>query len=119
MAYSPTTNASGPMQAIRKMVEDCVKEIRHMDRIDYDPEAQRIKALVFDACRKSFLLGFPDETVTTHVTTSPEAVQVSTGTPGPSVTVRLDEVATMKCETCKSLHDPRKTYDHTPMVGRT
>jgi hypothetical protein len=117
MVYSLGSNASGPKQAIAKIVENCVKEIRHMDRIEHDPEAQRIKKLVFDACLNSFYLASPpDDGKTTHVTLAPEDVMSSSVAPHPSVTIPATKPSTEKCESCKSIHDPRKPYDHAPVV---
>lgn len=122
MAYSPATHGCGASRSaalIERIADRVTKSIRHMDVITHDPEAQRIKRLILEACHESLALAIPSaDAATTHVTTDKDiqfrvegvgqvkgAKVVQEAQPAPHFGI---------CAVCSSLHDPRGTYDHAP-----
>jgi hypothetical protein len=119
MAYSPASLACGSnvsaMIEIDRIAVEVTKAIRHMDRIEYDPEGQRIMKLLVPALREAYQLGVPiDDGTTTSVTMEKDIAFKVSGIAEvkPSTTVSLDTPWMGNCEICKVPHDPRRVYDH-------
>jgi hypothetical protein len=110
----------GVQSEIESISEKRAKEIRHADVISHDPEGQRIKSLLSAALWDFYEYLFPqDDGKTTTVTTRRDSPITTHGLHQPAGESQIVEVATPiyvgVCARCKSVHDPRGSYDHAPV----
>ena len=116
MAYSPTGSV-GTAEFLDRIAERVTKDIRHMDVISHDPEAQRIKRLIVAACQESFALALPrDDGMTRHVTSDKDIQFTVKGQEGLKDGKIVQEAMPAHhiavCKICSAVHNPRGTYDH-------
>lgn len=93
------------------------KEIRHMDRIDHDPEGQRILKLVSAALREAYNLSVDEgKTTHTHITTAKDIQFKVEGVTDVKDAKIVQEAmpahSILACTICSKVHDPRQQYDH-------
>ena len=105
------------MQQLDSIAVRVTKDIRHMDRIDHDPEGQRILQLVAAGLREAYNLAIPpDDGKTTHVTTAKDIQLEIKGIEGIKSAKVVQEAMPAHhistCEICSTVHDPRRVYDH-------
>ena len=69
MSYTPISKGCGPVAVIDDIAQRFALKIRRADVIDHDPEGQRIKSLLKEACLEAYKFAVPDDDgKTTHVT---------------------------------------------------